>query len=76
MLPQRGPINYNRNFSIWQDAISDDQLIVKMKTKLQAGVPFVWEFHCSVGQNDMVIKQTNKQLNFNYTDLFLFIFRV
>ena len=29
-------------------------MIVKMKTKLQAGVSFVWEFHCSVGQKDMV----------------------
>ncbi|XP_020631999.1 uncharacterized protein LOC110068921 [Orbicella faveolata] len=28
-----------------------------MKTKLQAGVPFVWEFHCSVGQKDMVGSQ-------------------
>lgn len=25
-----------------------------MKTKLQAGVPFVWEFHCSLGEKDMV----------------------
>ncbi|XP_078377948.1 non-homologous end-joining factor 1-like [Oculina patagonica] len=44
-------------FTINEDAISDDQLIVKMKTKLQAGVPFVWEFHCTVGQKDMVGSQ-------------------
>ena len=25
-----------------------------MKTKLQAGAPFVWEFHCSLGEKDMV----------------------
>ncbi|XP_020632000.1 non-homologous end-joining factor 1-like [Orbicella faveolata] len=42
-------------FTINEEA--DDQLIVKMKTKLQAGVPFVWEFHCSVGQKDMVGSQ-------------------
>ncbi|KAJ7371298.1 Non-ous end-joining factor 1 [Desmophyllum pertusum] len=44
-------------FTINEEAISDDKLIVKMKTKLQAGVPFVWEFHCSVGEKNMVGSQ-------------------
>jgi len=37
-----------------EDTTSDDKRVVKMKTKLQAGVPFVWEFHCSLGEKDMV----------------------
>ncbi|XP_032241199.2 non-homologous end-joining factor 1 isoform X2 [Nematostella vectensis] len=29
------------------DIIDDKKLVLRMKTKLQAGVPFVWEFHCT-----------------------------
>ncbi|CAH3121148.1 unnamed protein product [Porites lobata] len=40
--------------SFTEDAACDDKLVIKMKTKLNAGVPFVWEFHCSVGEKTMV----------------------
>lgn len=51
----------NMNCFIWQDSVYEDQLIFKMKTKLQAGVPFVWEFHCSVGEKYMVRKEITQQ---------------
>ncbi|XP_029200277.2 non-homologous end-joining factor 1-like isoform X1 [Acropora millepora] len=39
-----------------------DKCILKMKTKLKAGVPFLWEFHFSLGQQDMVGSQLVKPL--------------
>ncbi|CAH3154868.1 unnamed protein product [Pocillopora meandrina] len=40
-----------------ENSSSEDELVLKMKAKLQGGVPFVWEFHCSEGGKHMVGSQ-------------------
>ena len=43
-------------FFLKENSSSEDELVLKMKAKLQGGVPFVWEFHCSEGGKHMVRK--------------------
>lgn len=33
---------------------ADDKLVLHLKTRLQPGVPFVWDFHCSSTEEQMV----------------------
>ncbi|XP_068740229.1 non-homologous end-joining factor 1-like [Montipora capricornis] len=54
-------------FTMTED--DDSKCILKMKTKLQAGVPFLWEFHCSVGQQEMVGSQLVQPLLAMITEL-------
>lgn len=32
----------------------DGKLVLHLKTKLQPGVPFIWDFHCSKAEEQMV----------------------
>lgn len=47
---------FNCMFFLKENSSSEDELVLKMKAKLQGGVPFVWEFHCSEGGKHMVRK--------------------
>ena len=48
-------------FLLKENSLSEDELVLKMKAKLQGGVPFVWEFHCSEGGKHMVRKYRNEK---------------